>query len=135
MQGLAPRLDGRARVHRFRSHPGEIKHLGREPQLVRSGVSAAAALGFDLVAGSEVDAYLPAAELERIVAGHALEEVEGGANVILRSVPESGGWERLEGRRFAPEAAVALDLAEEADARSARAGSEGLKRLDRSLGR
>lgn len=130
---MAPRLDGRAGIHRFRAHPGEIAHLASEPNLVRSGISAAAALGFDLVAGREVDGYLREGELDRIVERHALEEAEGGANVILRAVPDGGRWERLEGRRFAPEAAVALDLSEEADARSAAAGKAGLKRIDRSL--
>jgi hypothetical protein len=133
IQGLEPRLGGRAEVRRFRSHPGEIAYLAKEPSLVRSGISAARALKFDLVGGREVDGYIPAAALDGIVEEHALEPLDGGANVILRAVPDDVAWGLIAGRRFAPEIAVALDLAEEADPRSAQAGRRGLERIDRSL--
>jgi excisionase family DNA binding protein len=133
IEGLEPRLRGRAEVHRFRSHPGEIAHLAKEPSLVRSGISAARALGFDLMGGREVDGYIPAGELEAIVEEHALEPLDGGANVILRAVPDDAAWRWIAGRSFAPEVAVALDLAEEADSRSAQAGRRGLERIDGSL--
>jgi excisionase family DNA binding protein len=131
--GLEPRLRGRAEVHRFRSHPGEISHLAKEPILVRSGISAAGVFGLDVMGGREVDGYLPALDLDRIVEEHALEPVQGGSNVILRAVPEDAAWQRIAGRKFVPEVAVALDLAEEADPRSAQAGRRGLERIDGSL--
>jgi hypothetical protein len=55
---------------------------------VRSGISAAGALGFDLVSGGAVDGYLRASELKRFVKTHALAPSGLEGNVCLRLVPE-----------------------------------------------
>jgi excisionase family DNA binding protein len=130
LEKLGLRLARRAEVRCFNAHPGEIPYLLEDPELVRSGVSAAGAHGLDLVSGQEADGYLRAGALRRFVATHALSPAGPEGNVRLRLVP-NGAWRFLAGAPIAPRAAVALDLAEDADARSARAGRAVLRELDR----
>jgi hypothetical protein len=130
LKALAPRLARRAEVSMYRAHPGEIRHVINDPALMRSGISAAGALGIGLVSGREADGYLPEAELRRFVKEHALSPPGSDGNVRLRVVPEEA-WSILRGRSVAPEAVVALDLMEDVDPRSAKAGAEVIRKLDR----
>lgn len=130
---LAPRLTGRAAPQSFRSHPGEIAHLLEDPDLIRSGISAGAD-DFDLVSGQETDGYVQGARLDRLASDHALEPSGAEGNVRLRVVPDEA-WPLIAGRQIAPEAAIALDLAEAPDPRSARAGEKALRELDRRIRR
>lgn len=132
LAGLRPRLVRRAELHRFFAHPGELRHLGDRPDLVRSGISAAGAHNLDLLGGHEIDAYIKADRLAEVQRAHVLEPAMlGEGNVLLRAVPASA-WHFAEGQ-VAPLAAVAVDLSEEADSRSARAGRGVIKRLDREV--
>ena len=131
LEVLAPRLEHRAKVIRYRAHPGEIAHLRKDPGIVASGVSAARDVGLDLTAGREVDGYVSAAALDEIVKKHALSPASVEANVILRVVPDEVWAVSLDGRSHAHEAAVALDLGEDPDPRSQAAGRELLARLER----
>lgn len=129
---LAPRLVGRAAVGRYAGHPGEIGHLLKNPGVVRSGVSAAREVGLDLVSGREADGYVRASKVSELVGEHALMSAKPGeANVTLRAVPDDAWGDLLEAASHAPEAAVALDLAEDLDPRSRAAGKDLLARLDR----
>lgn len=130
LERLGPRLARRAEVRFFNAHPGEIPYLLEDPELVRSGVSAAGAHGLDLVSGQEADGYLHAGALEKFAATHALSPAGPEGNVRLRLV-SSEAWRFLAGAPLAPLAAVALDLAEDTDPRSARAGRAALHDLDR----
>lgn len=130
LKALAPRLSRRAEVSLYRAHPGEIRHLINDPALMRSGISAAASHHIGLVSGREADGYLPKAELRRFIKEHALSPAKADGNVRLRVVPDEA-WALLGGPSVAPEAAVALDLMEESDPRSAKAGAEVLRKLDR----
>jgi excisionase family DNA binding protein len=130
IERLGPRLGHRARLLSFRAHPGEIPYLVDDPALVRSGVSAAAAQDFDLVSGREADGYLQESKLERLVEQHALVSAGPDGNVRLRLVPDQV-WPVIAKRAIAPRPAVALDLAEESDPRSAEAGRRVLRELDR----
>lgn len=128
---LKPRLMLRAKPMRFLAHPGELKRLRSRPGLAKSGISAAAAHGLDLVAGAELDSYVRARDLAAIEREHVLEPAEGTeGNVLLRIVPDPA-WHLS--RRLAPFAAVAIDLSEEADARSIRAGKKAIDRIERAL--
>jgi excisionase family DNA binding protein len=129
LQALAPRLGHRAEASLYRAHPGEIRHVVDDPALMRSGISAAGSLGIGLVSGREADGYLPEAALRGFIKEHALSQAEPDSNVRLRVVPDQA-WAILGGRSLAPEAAVALDLMEESDPRSAKAGAEVLRKLD-----
>lgn len=134
LKGLMPRLIRRSELHRFFVHPGELRYLGERPDLVRAGVSAATAHELDPVPGHELDAYVRDKALERLRSDHALSPASAGqGNVVLRAIPDFA-WHFQKGS-VAPLAAVAIDLAEEPDSRSARIGAEAIKRLDRKLRR
>jgi excisionase family DNA binding protein len=130
LEQLGPRLSLRADAASFKAHPGEISHLLKDPGLMLSGISAVGPVDLELVSGREADGYLSESELRKLVRNHALSPAEGEGNVRLRVVPDDV-WKRIAGRRIAPEAAVALDLAEEADPRSAKVGRDALRSIDR----
>ena len=134
LEKLSPRLGRRAEVFSFKAHPGEVAHLLKDPRLVRSAISAAGDYELGLVSGQEADGYLRRGQLKKFVADHALEPAGLEGNVHLRLIATEA-WEFLEGRQPAPIAAVALDLAEDADPRSAKAGHQALRKLDRHLRR
>jgi len=127
---LEPRLARRGESLPFRAHPGEVRYLLEDRDLMRTGISAAAEYGFGLIGGREADGYLNAAELESFVARHGLEPAGVEGNVRLRLAPEDV-WAHVGGRDAAPAAAVALDLAGELDPRSKRSGREALRAIDR----
>jgi excisionase family DNA binding protein len=126
---VSERVHARARHARFMAHPGILERLAANPRLVASGVSAAGALGLGLTAGREVDAYVRESHLLQLISGYALgaEVSLAEANVTLRIIADSA-W-HLPGR-LAPVAAVAVDLAEAPDARTARVGAHTLQQLD-----
>lgn len=126
--GLAPRLRRRADVQRFYAHPGVLRRLAESPALVLSGANGAPHYRLGLVPGDEIDAYIAEGLLPRIIKEMALEPRSEGGNVVLRVLPD--GVSPLPGP-VAPIVAVALDLAEQADPRSARVGKEALQRLAR----
>ena len=129
---LAPRLERRAEVHRYSGHPGEIGHVLADRRFVAAGISAAGAIGLDLVPGREADGYVRASALDEFVGEHALSPAVGSRpNVTLRVVGDDVWKAFLDGLPHAPRAAVALDLAEDADPRSRAAGMDLLGRLDR----
>ncbi len=127
---MAPRLARRAQVRSYSGHPGEVAHAVADHRLVPSGVSAAKTVGLDLVPGREADGYVSAATLDDFVAEHALAPASSGAGNVTLRVVEDDPWDRfLNGLAHAPEAAVALDLAEDVDPRSRAAGEALLARL------
>jgi hypothetical protein len=126
---LDSRLGRRAEVHHLWALPGELRRLRVGRDVALTGSSAAGELNLGLLAPDAIDAYVPAGRIAALVHEHGLNSVAASeANVILRAEPD-GDWV-LAGRRTAPSAAVALDLAAYPDARSARVGSETLARLD-----
>jgi excisionase family DNA binding protein len=137
LQGIAElrqRLRHRARIRPLRAHPGELRYLAQRRRLARSGVSGAGEHGLGLASGVELDAYVTGETLPRLIDEHALADAEPGeANVLLRAVPQEA-W-HLDDRRTAPLAAVALDLAESLDSRSARVGADTLHAIDRRVRR
>ena len=82
---------------------------------------------------TEADGYLCASALKKFVTAHVLSPAGPEGNVCLRLVPEAA-WHFLAGAPIAPLAAVALDLAEDPDSRSARAGRAALRDLDSHRG-
>lgn len=130
IEAMAERLSKRAEIQTFSAHPGEVSHLLEDDSLVNTGISAAGKLGLGLVSGSEVDGYLPVDQRDTFVRRHALVEADVDGNVRLRLVP-SAARRFLNGRDVAPAIAVALDLSEDADARSAYVGRSELQKFDR----
>lgn len=127
---LAPRLARRAEVRSYNAHPGEVSYLFEHPDLVHSGISAAGAYKLGVASGKEVDGYISEPSLKSLGKRHALSEAGPEANVRLRVV-DNNSWSFLADARIAPLAAVALDLAEDPDPRSASAGRKALVDLDR----
>jgi len=128
LEELRARLESRARVRRPWGLPGELRRLA-DGAIVRSGSSAAADIGLDLLAPDTADGYVVADQAASLIEKYALEPASAAqANVLLRAVPIEA-W-LLGGRNAGPVAAVALDLAAYPDARSSRAGRELLARLD-----
>jgi excisionase family DNA binding protein len=125
MEKLGPRLARRGEFHYYDAHRGEIPYIVKDPRFVASGISAAGAHGLNLVSGSEADGYVRAGALKEFVANHALRPAAPGSNLRLRAVPDRA-WHFLEGTPVAPIAAVALDLAEDPDPRSAEVGVTAL---------
>lgn len=130
LEGLAPRLARRAEEHRrLAVHQGELPHLLDDPAFVTTGISAAAGAGIDLSSGHEADGYVAAGDLERVVERHAMMPGSGPPAVRVRVVPDAV-WRRfLDGATRAPDAAVALDLAEDLDPRSVVAAKHKLAEL------
>jgi excisionase family DNA binding protein len=126
---LAPRLQDRGHVSMYKAHPGETPYLLEDEALVPSGISAASSMGLGLLASREADGYIAESRLRRFIDQHALSPGGIDGNVRLRVVPDDV-WQILDGRHLAPPAAVALDLADEADARSEAAGKKLIRRLD-----
>jgi excisionase family DNA binding protein len=72
VEGLSGRLVNRGAPHAYQAHPGELSYLAEEPEVMRTGPSAADAHGLGLHGSDELHAYVPAAALDRIRSEHAL---------------------------------------------------------------
>lgn len=124
---LADELRDRAEPHLFRGDERVLERLRRDPDVVLSGVNAAAEYGVDIRAPGVVEAYVDRDRLHDLVYRYALRTAEiVDANVLLRVLDGSVPWMR---GAVAPVAAVALDLLESSDDRSRRAGRELARRL------
>ena len=126
LETLAARLRRRADTKTFSAHPGVLARLGADGRLVPTAASVPVA---NLAAsGADVDAYVRKDDLTGLVLDYALAEPTGGevGNVRLRAVSQS---RLLDGRDQAPRAAIALDLREMPDARSARVGTKMLQAI------
>lgn len=134
LNDLAPRLGNRAEVSLFKAHPGEVGYALEDRALVPSGISAAGSMGIGLLANREADGYIARSQLQPFVDEHALSVGGVDGNIRLRVVPDEV-WENLSGRSIAPPAAVALDLADEPDPRSAAAGKKLVRQIDRARAR
>jgi len=124
--GLMPlvgRLRARAELRRVYGHPAVLARLAEEPAVVRSGVSAAADYGADIVASNEFEGYVSARKLKPLVDRYALDEDAEQPNIALHVVADRV-WPFLPGVKVAPRFVVALDLLEADDERSRRAGAE-----------
>ncbi len=117
------RYRNRGEVQRLEMSPADLQYLAEHDQVLVSGVAAAIAYGELLQeAGAGADLYLSVSlfnELRALIA--AIPDQLG--NVVVRLVGDEL-WPYLErlgrddsARRFAPSAAVALDLAESGDPR------------------
>lgn len=124
---LADGLRDRAQLHLFHGDERLVDRLRADPDLVLSGVNAAAEYGVDLRAPGIVEAYVGRNRFRDLVYRYALKPSEiADANIVLRVVDDS--IPRAQ-KRVAPVAAVALDLLESSDDRSRRAGRELARRL------
>lgn len=119
-EDVRPRLGRRAEARFFAGGERARNDIVRAPDFVRSGISAAEHYRVSLRSSRILDGYLPRQRGERLIYRHALREVdESAAEIILRLAdfwPDHWG--------FASIAAVAADLQDSPDERTARAGRE-----------
>ena len=120
------RLGSRAERRDLRAHSSDLARIEAEDGVVLTGARHAREAGLGLVApDAPVEAYVDEATADRLAARYALRPSER-PNVRLRVLPPGvAGW--LESR-VAPRLAVALDLAEDRDARARAAAREALER-------
>ena len=109
------------------AHPSALDRLGVERAVVRSGVSAAADSGVDLIAGDEAEFYVRASKLADLVGRYALDEESDRPNAVVRIVDDEV-WPFDNDDRVAPWSVVAVDLLDANDERSRRAGLELIER-------
>lgn len=129
--GLRSRLARRAEPAPYWALGGELRAMRDRSDLVLSGPSAATKYDLGLVGPDAVDAYVPASVFASLRREHALEQMSGPeSNVLLRVVPDDA-W-LFDGRRYAPLAAVAVDLYSYAEPRAARVGGDLIARIDRA---
>ena len=72
------RLGVRAGLRRFYAHASVTDLLGREPTVVRLGVSVADHYQIDVVAIDEFESYVPSASLPTLIRRFGLEEQSEG---------------------------------------------------------
>ena len=110
----------RAERHELRVLPAYLDRVLAAPGVVTSGITAADAVGADIVAaGAPAELYCAADTLDGLRRDLGLSE-RGEPNLVVR-VPRFAELP-LTGREHAPSAVVAVDLAGSADARTRRAG-------------
>jgi len=114
-------LGARAERRSFYVHPSILEQLGESPNVVRGGVSAAAAIGADIVAQGEFEGYVSSRHISELVSAFGMDQQGERPNVVLRVVDDSL-WPFEPGQRVAGRAVVAVDLVESDDPRSRRAG-------------
>lgn len=113
---MRARFATRAERRALQAHSSDLARIAADPEVVRTGASAAADAGLPLIApGAPLELYVDAATADRLIVIYRLTPSALG-NVTLRVVPDGvRAW--LTGP-VAPWPAVALDLAEDGDPRS-----------------
>ena len=115
------RLAGRARREAFDVHPSELARLVARPDVMRTGISAAAEIGLHGGQG-EVELYAPEDRHRMITVEHGLNAGKG--SVLMRWVSVEI-WQHVKGD-VAPRVAVLLDLLEHEEPRARREAREAL---------
>jgi hypothetical protein len=124
LQDILPSLARRGRRLELRAHASDLPRIEAEPDVVRSGVSAASEHRLEIVAPGVLEAYVPARRLSQLERRYRLKS-SADANVILHIV--DGPWPFASDQRVAPRLAAVLDLLDDDDERSRRAAQRALK--------
>lgn len=123
LQDIFPTLVRRGRRLNLRAHPSDLVRIAAEPEVVRTGVSAAMEYGLEIVAPGVLEAYVPAARLLALERRYRLKP-STDANLILHIV--DGPWTFAPDQRVAPRLAAVLDLLDD-DERSRQAARRALQ--------
>ena len=116
------RVRRRATLHQYRILPTYVDRLAADAACVASGVSAASAVGADIVAIGFAEIYTARSTHDRLVKQYATMEGGNDANVNLRVLDDDLIF-LLNGRTHMPSAVVACDLMESPEPRTRRAGT------------
>lgn len=125
LQNLLPSLARRGRRLALRAHASDVRRIEAEPDVVRSGVSAAAEHHLDIVAPGVLEAYVPERRLSVLERRYRLKP-STDPNLILHVI--DGPWPFALDQRVVPRLAAVLDLLDHDDERSRRAGHRALQR-------
>ena len=123
-QDILPSLARRGRRLELRAHASDLPRIEAEPDVVRSGVSAASEHRLEILAPGVLEAYVPARRLSQLERRYRLKP-SADANLILHVV--DGPWPFAFDQRVAPRLAAVLDLLDHDDERSRRAAHRALK--------
>jgi excisionase family DNA binding protein len=123
---MRAKLVHRAERRSLRAHSSDVAKLEAEPGVVRTGARFAAEAGLGLIApDAPLEIYVDRATADRLIAQYRLTP-SPRPNVVLRVVPdEVRAW--LHGS-LAPLPAVALDVADDPEARAQDVAQEALSR-------
>lgn len=124
LRDVIPSLVRRGRRIGLRAHASDLARIEAEPDVVRSGVSAASDYGLEIVAPGVLEAYIPARRWSPLERRYHLQ-LSADPNLILHVI--DGPWPFAKDQRVAPKLAVALDLLDHDDERSRRAGQRALR--------
>ena len=119
-------LRERAERHVLRAHPGVLERLAADPCVSRGAGRAAAAHGVGIAAGGRDMLYLPAEQLEEVIARYRLQPHPDG-NVELAAIPTSVPEKLRPAAGLPVPMSVAwVDLLEDPDPRAAGAARDWL---------
>ena len=124
LQDILPALVRRGHRLKLRAHASDLPRIEAEPDVVRSGVSAALEHRLEIMAPGVLEAYVPAQRLSQLERRYRLKP-SADANVILHVV--DGPWPFAPDQRVAPRLAAVLDLLDDDDERSRQAAQRALK--------
>ena len=129
-EDIALRVRRRATLSQHRILPTYLERFAADTSLVAGGVSAASAVGADIVAIGFAEVYTDTATHDRVVTQYALADAgdDADVNVNLRVVEDDLTF-LLEDRTHMPAAVVAVDLMESPESRTRRAGTQLLTDL------
>ena len=114
----------RATTERFNTFDAFLDRIELLDDVVRTGVSALSDYNVDLIAHERhLDVYVPADVANELTKTMRLEPRSTG-NLTLRAIPDLDEAGFIMGRDVMPRSVVAVDLLDDADERTARAGAD-----------
>lgn len=129
LRDILPSLARRGRRLELRAHASDLSRIEAEPDVVRSGASAASQHRLEIVAPGVLEAYVPARRLAQLQRRYRLKP-SADPNLILHAVEDP--WPFASDQRVAPKLAALLDLLDDEDDRSRRAALRALKSYEPS---
>lgn len=114
----------RATAERFNTFDAFLNRIASRDDVVRTGVSALTDHDIDLIAHERhLDVYVPTSVARELTDTMRLEPRATG-NLTLRAVPDLNEADFIMGRDVMPRSVVAVDLLDDSDERTARAGAD-----------
>ena len=114
----------RATAETFETRDAFLDRIASRDDVVRTGVSALADYDVDLISHAKhLDVYLPADAASELKQAMRLQPASTG-NLILRSIADLEAGAFIMGREVMPRSVVAVDLLDDSDTRTARAGCD-----------
>lgn len=114
----------RATTERFNTFDAYLDRIASRGDVVRTGVTALSDHDVDLIAHERhLDVYVPTSVASQLTRTMRLEPRSMG-NLTLRAVPDLDEADFIMRRDVMPRSVVAVDLLDDADERTARAGAD-----------